>query len=410
MGAYLQTLKTDAPKMKLTDTKCKSAKPADKTQKLSDGKGLYLEITPKGAKYWRLKYRINGKEKRLALGVYPTVTLREAREATDTARKRVSEGVDPSVEKKVQKQQALTNSENTFKMVALEWHRTKNNQWTQKYGHTIMRRLEANIFPALGNRPIAEITPPELLDALRQIEKRGSYDVLKRTTQVCGQIFRYGIQTGRCDRDAAADLKGALKTAPTNHFRTIDLKQLPAFLKALERNEARIYERTRRAVWLSLYTFCRPVEIRTARWSDIDFESKLWTIPAERMKMKRDHIVPLSTQVIKLLKEQQQEVAPLNTDWVFPSQNKLKDPMSDGTVNKAIKRLGFGKEMVAHGFRALARTTIREELGYDSEVIEKQLAHKSAGSLGEAYDRTQFIGKRKKMMQEWAGFIDKRGK
>jgi integrase len=288
----------------------------------------------------------------------------------------------------------------------LEWHRTKNNQWTQKYGHTIMRRLEMNIFPALGNRPIAEISPPELLDVLRKIEKRGSYDVLKRTTQVCGQIFRYGIQTGRCERDASADLKGALRTAQTSHFRTINIKQLPDFLKALERNEARIFERTRRAVYLSLYTFCRPVEIRTARWEDIDFDAKLWTIPAHMMKMKRDHVVPLSTQVIDLLKEQQKEVAPFNTEWVFPSQYKIKNPMSDGTVNKAIKRLGFGKDMVAHGFRALARTTIREKLGYDSEVIEKQLAHRSAGSLGEAYDRTQFLKERRRMMQDWADYIN----
>jgi len=269
-----------------------------------------------------------------------------------------------------------------------------------------MRRLEMNIFPTLGNRPVSDISAPELLECLRIIEKRGSYDVLKRTTQLCGQIFRYGIQTGRCDRDPAADLRGALRIAPNKHFRTLDLKQLPAFIKALERNEARIYERTRRAVWLSLYTFCRPVEIRTARWSDIDFNAKLWTIPANMMKMKRDHIIPLSKQVIKILKEQQEEVAPFKTEWVFPSQNKIKNPMSDGTVNKAIKRLGFGQDMVAHGFRALARTTIREQLEYDSEVIEKQLAHKSAGSLGEAYDRTQFIEKRKKMMRDWADYID----
>ena len=392
--------------MKLTDKQCKSAEAKEKPYKLSDGKGLYLEVTPKSAKYWRMKYRINGKEKRLALGVYPEITLKQARIATDKARELISQDIDPSADKKAKKKKARTNSENTFKSVALEWHKTKNKQWTHQYGHTIMRRLEANIFPALGNRPIADITPPELLDVLRLIEKRGSYDVLKRATQVCGQIFGYGIQTGRCERDASADLKGALQVAQSSHFRTIDLKQLPDFLKALERNEARIYERTRRAVWLSLYTFCRPVEIRTARWSDIDFEARLWTIPASMMKMKRDHIVPLSKQVVKLLKDQQAEVAPLNTDWVFPSQNKLKDSMSDGTVNKAIKRLGFGKDMVAHGFRALARTTIREELDYDSEVIEKQLAHKSAGSLGEAYDRTLFKEKRKAMMQDWADYID----
>ena len=394
--------------MPLTNTACINAKPKDRQYKKSDGGGLYLLVRPTGSKLWQMKYRFLGKEKTLSIGQFPDVGLGQARKARDGARELLAldPPQDPMAKKQGDKIEAIRNSNNTFEHVAREWHKTKNNQWTQKYAHTVMRRLEANIFPTLGNRPIAEITPPELLDVLRKIEKRGSYDVLKRATQVCGQIFRYGIQTGRCDRDAAADLKGALQTAQTNHFRTLNLKQLPDFLKALERNEARIYERTRRAVWLSLYTFCRPVEIRTACWSHINFKTKLWTIPAENMKMKRDHIVPLSKQVIKLLQEQQKEVAPLNTDWVFPSQNKLKDPMSDGTVNKAIKRLGFGKEMVAHGFRALARTTIREELDYDSEVIEKQLAHKSAGSLGEAYDRTQFIDKRKDMMQDWVDYID----
>jgi integrase len=392
--------------MKLTDKQCKSVKGKEKPYKLFDGKGLYLEVMPSGSKYWRFKYRLNGKEKRLAIGVYPEVTLKQARTATDKARELMADGLDPSFEKKAKKNTAKENAQNTFKAVAQEWHRTKNNQWTYTYGHTIMRRLEMNIFPALGNRPISEITPPELLSVLRQIEKRGSYDVLKRTTQVCGQIFRYGIQTGRCERDSSADLKGALRTAQTSHFRTIELKQLPDFIEALKINKARIFERTRRAVWLSLYTFCRPVEIRTARWNDIDFDNNIWTIPAENMKMKRDHIIPLSWQVIALLKEQQEEVAPFNTEWVFPSQNKLKNPMSDGTVNKAIKRLGFGKDLVAHGFRALARTTIREQLEYDSEIIEKQLAHKSGGSLGEAYDRTQFIDKRITMMQDWADFAD----
>lgn len=394
--------------MKLTNTACKNAKPESRQYKRFDGGGLYLLVTPTGSKLWRLKYRYLGIEKTLSIGSYPEVSLADARKAREAAKALLAQNPpkDPSASKSDAKREALNQTKNTFEAIAREWHKTKNNQWTHKYGHTLMRRLEMNIFPTLGNRPIADITSPELLECLRIIEKRGSYDVLKRTTQVCGQIFRYGIQTGRCERDPAADLRGALTTTPTNHFRTINLKQLPQFLEALKQNKARIFERTRRAVWLSLYTFCRPVEIRTARWDDIDFETKLWTIPAYMMKMKRDHIVPLSKQVIALLKEQKEEVAPLNTPWVFPSQNKIKNPMSDGTVNKAIKRLGFGDDLVAHGFRALARTTIREQLEYDSEVIEKQLAHKSAGSLGEAYDRTQFITKRKKMMQDWADFID----
>ncbi len=348
--------------MKLTNTACKNAKPEKKQYKRFDGGGLYLLVRPNGSKLWQLKYRYLGTEKTLSIGPYPSVKLADARKARDNAKALLakSPSIDPMAFKIEAKREAINQNNNTFETVAREWHKTKGNQWSFKYGHTLMRRLEANVFPILGNRPIADIKAPELLDCLRVIEKRGSYDVLKRTTQVCGQIFRYGIQTGRCERDPAADLKGALKAASTNHFRTIDLKELPAFLEALKLNKARIFERTRRATWLSIYTFCRPVEIRTAKWKDIDFEAKLWTIPAECMKMKRDHIVPLSKQVMQLLKEQKEEIGAMNTEWVFPSQNKLKNPMSDGTVNKAIKRLGFGEKMVAHGFRALARTTIRE--------------------------------------------------
>lgn len=219
-------------------------------------------------------------------------------------------------------------------------------------------------------------------------------------------MFRYGIQTGKCERDAAADLKGALKTRKTEHFRTIDAKDIPAFIRAVEVNDARLYARTQRAIKLSMLTFCRPGEIRQARWSEIDIEEKLWTIPAEKMKARRDHLVPLSRQALAVLKEQKEETGALNTDYVFPSQIYPRQCMSDGTVVRAINRLGFGSKMVAHGFRALARTTIREKLGYDSEIIERQLAHKESGPLGEAYDRTQFLDKRRKMMQHWADYLD----
>lgn len=392
--------------MKLTDTKCKNAKAEEKPQKLFDGKGLYLEISPKGAKYWRLKYRINKKEKRLALGVYPEVTLKEARAKTDEARKQIAEGIDPSFEKQLQKTINQKLSENTFEAVALEWHEVQSERWSEKYAYKIMQGLKKNVFPFIGKRPIAEITPPELLACLKNTENRGSYDIAGRTKQICGQIFRYGIQTGRCERDSSADLKGALKTKKTEHMRTIDCEQIPEFFHALKTNKARLFERTINAVWLSLYTFCRPQEIRMARWQDIDFANATWSIPAEIMKMKKPHIVPLSKQAIKVLEAQKQECAILNSPWVFPSQIRPKNPMSDGTVNKAIKRLGYGKEMVAHGFRALARTTIEECLGYEGEVIEKQLSHKTKNPLGEAYNRTQFLDKRKKMMQDWADYVD----
>lgn len=229
-----------------------------------------------------------------------------------------------------------------------------------------------------------------------------------RARELSGQVFRYGIQTGRCERDAAADLRGALRTRKVEHFRTIDEKQIPDFLKALKCNDARLFERTRRAVWLSLLTFGRPGEIRQCCWSQIDFDDALWRVPTGLMKMRKDHIVPLSKQALTILREQKEETGHINTDYVFPSQVDPKKCMSDGTVNRAIQRLGFGEDMVAHGLRALARTVIRERLGFDGEVIEKQLSHKTKNPLGEAYDRTQFLDQRKVMMQVWADFIDEK--
>ncbi len=393
--------------MVLTNTACEKAKAKEKPYKLADGGGLYLLVKANGTRHWRLKYRFLGKEKLLALGTYPLVTLAEAREGREKAKKLLSldPPIDPVSQKSENKRQALQNATNTFKAVAHEWHETNVERWTDTYADKVLKGLELNAFPHIGNRPIKDITPPELLECLRKIEKRGSFDISNRTKQICGQIFRYGIQTGKCERDAAADLRGALKTRKTEHFRTIDAKEIPKLIHALERNEARLFERTRRAVWLSLLTFTRPVEIRTARWDEIDFEEKLWSIPAHKMKMRRDHLVPLSERAVSFLKEQQEESQVFNTPWVFPSHIRPKNPMSDGTVNKAIRLLGFGDDMVAHGFRALARTTIREKLGYDSEIIERQLAHKASGPLGEAYDRTQFLPERIKMMQDWADYI-----
>jgi len=393
-------------KMKLTDTACKNAKPRDRAYKMFDGGGLYLEVMPNGSKLWRVKYRYLGKERRLSLGAYPLITLAEAREGREEIKKLLAKDIDPATAKLERKREIVRNVENTFQAVALEWLEIQKSRVSEGYVQAIQKRLENNIFPYLGSRPIAQITPPELLEVLRKIEKRGKLETTSRLKQLCGQIFRYGIQTGKCERDAAADLKGALKTKKTEHFRTIDAKDIPAFIAALEKNEARLYARTRRAIWLSMLTFCRPGEIRQARWEEIDFEEAIWAIPGSKMKMGRDHIVPLSKQAVAILREQQEETGALNTPWVFPSQIKPRQCMSDGTVVRAIDRLGFGEKMVAHGFRALARTTIREKLGYDSEVIERQLAHKASGPLGMAYDRTEFLDKRKKMMQEWANFLE----
>lgn len=365
-----------------------------------------MEVMPNGSKLWRLKYRYLGAERRLSLGAYPLVTLAEARESRDEIKKLLMKEIDPATAKREKKNNIIRNAENTFQAAALEWCENQKDRWSEGYAQKIKRCLEMNTFPYIGARPISQITPPELLECLRRVEKREALHIAGKTKQICGMVFRYGIQTGKCERDASADLKGALKTKKTTHYRTIDAPVITKFLQALERNEARIFERTRRAVWLSLLTFQRPGEIRQAQWSEINFETKEWHIAAHKMKMRRDHIVPLSRQALAILKEQKEETGHLNTDFVFPSQIRPKQAMSDGTVNKAIQRLGFGDDMVAHGFRALARTTIREKLGYDSEIIEKQLAHKTSNPLGEAYDRTQFLPQRKKMMQHWSDYLD----
>jgi integrase len=409
LGVYLGYQKSGlGVSLTLTVTACKNAKAKDKPYKMADGGGLYLLVNPNGSKYWRMKYRFLGLEKLMAFGTFPAVSLIDARATRDKAKKLLASTppIDPMARKEEALSAALRKAENSFKAVALEWHANHKERWSEGYAQKIMRCLEINLFPEIGNKPIADITPPKLLECLRKVEKRDALDIAAKCKQISSMIFRYGIQTGKCERDAAADLKGALKTRRIKHYAAFEAKDLPKFLNALERNEARLFERTRRAIWLSLLTFQRPGEIRQAQWSEIDFDEKVWRIAADKMKMRRDHLVPLSKQAIAVLMEQKAETAQLNTDWVFPSQVRPKQPMSDGTVNTALKRLGFGGETVAHGFRALARTTIREEIGHDSEVIEKQLAHKTRNPLGEAYDRTQFLAQRTKMMQEWSDYLE----
>lgn len=262
--------------MKLNDTKCRNAKPDSKAYKIFDGGGLYLEVMPNGSKLWRVKYRYLSTEKRLSLGAYPLITLAEAREGRDEIKKLLAKDIDPATAKREKKSEMIRNAENTFKAVALEWIEIQKSRWSDSYAKKVERRLEMHTFPYIGSRPVSQINPPELLECLRRVEKTEALDMAGRVKQVCGQIFRYGVATGRCERDPAADLKGALRTAKTEHFRTLEAKDLPGFLKALERNEARLYERTRRAIWLSLLTFCRPGEIRQAQWSEIDLKEAQW--------------------------------------------------------------------------------------------------------------------------------------
>lgn len=386
---------------------CNSLGPKEKPYKKFDGGGLYLEVMPNGNKLWRYKYYFQGKEKRFSLGKYPIVTLVNAREKKLQAQRLLEQGIDPSRNKIAKEKLARRGNNNTFELLAREWYGKKKDGWSGSHAKNVLHRLEGNVFPHIGKAPVKKITAPDLLEVLQIMEDRNALEVASRTRQICAQVFRYAVQTGRCENNPAIHLNGALKTGKAKHFPALDIKEVPGFLKALERNEARLFSRTRRAIRLSLLTFARPGEIRQCQWEHVNLKDAIWTVPGELMKSGRDHIVPLSTQSIRVLLEQQEETGRFETPWVFPGQVRPLKPMSDGTVNMGIKRLGYHQRMTAHGFRALARTAIREKLNYYPDIIEAQLAHKPAGPLGAAYDRAQFLDERKKMMQDWADYLDK---
>jgi len=389
----------------LTTKQIGNAKPTKKPYRLFDGLGLYVEIAPNGGKYWRLKYLFLGKEKRLAFGKYPEVSLLEAREKRDAARKLLADNVDPGVAKAERKNAALIKAATTFELVTREWHQNHKERWTTIYARDILHRLEMDIFPQLGRLPISDIKPIQLLGALRRIEDRGAPEMARRALQYCGQVFRYAVITERAGRDITSDLKGALKPFKKGHYATIDTDDLPEFLQAFERNEARLYAHTQQAIKLLMLTFVRTGELIGARWDEFNFNTKEWIIPAERMKMKRPHIVPLARQTIELLKARKEQTG--KWEWVFSNVAHPTRHMSNNTILGAIRRLGYKGRMTGHGFRALAMSTIKEKLGYRHEVVDRQLAHAPANKVDAAYDRAKFLDERRKMMQEWADYLDK---
>ncbi|MBU6297977.1 MAG: integrase arm-type DNA-binding domain-containing protein [Alphaproteobacteria bacterium] len=391
--------------MPLTDSACKSARPKPKAYKRADIHGLYLHVAPNGSRYWRLKYRFLGKERVLALGVYPEVSLAEAREKRAVARKLLADGIDPSSAKRETKQRAILNATNTFEAVAREWHEHNLERWTPAYAKEILHRLEMDIFPVIGRRPVADITPLILLDALRKIERRGAHEMAHRATQYCGQIFRYAVVTGRVERNPTTDLKGALKPVRHSHFAALEPKDLPGFLQALERNEARLFNQTRLAIQLMMLTFVRTGELIKATWKEFDLDGAEWSIPAERMKMGKPHLVPLSRQAVAVIRQLHQMKTPAS-DWVFSSLSKPRQHMSNNTILKALERMGYKGRMTGHGFRALAMTTIKENLRFPHEVVDRQLAHAPRNAVDAAYDRTKFIDERRRMMQAWADYLD----
>jgi integrase len=388
--------------MLLKDTAIRNARPKEKQYKLYDEKGLYL-LVKKAGKYFRFDYRYAGKRKTLSLGVYPGVKLAEARERLDNARKLLQNDIDPAQYKKETKAMRKDQAVNSFEAIAREWFTKNKHIWTEGHSRTIIRRLELNIFPWLGSRPVASISAPELLAALRRIEYRGALETAHRVKQICGQVFRYAIATGRAERDPSADLRGAL--APVKHGRmaTItDPKKIGELLRAIDGYEGTPVAKC--ALKLAPLVFVRPGELRHAEWAEIDLDSSEWRIPADKMKMKNPHIVPLSTQAVEILTE----IQPVTGEgrYVFPSIRTYSRPMSNNTVLAALRRMGYTKEeMSGHGFRAMASTVLHEQ-GWPSDIIERQLAHAERNSIKAAYNHAQHFPERRKMMQAWADYLD----
>lgn len=391
--------------MALTDPKIKQAKPKDRGYKLSDSRGLYLLVTKTGAKYWRLKYRFLNKEKVLALGVYPAVTLKQARKACDTAKDQLEQGIDPAQARKAKKAELTEAQSNNLEALTREWHLQQTKKWSQSYSEKVLRSVERDIFPHIGTLPLDHITPPQLLAVLRRVESRGAIESAHRLKQTVGQVFRFAVATGRAQRDITPDLKGALSTHKKQHFPAItEPAQVGRLLNMLDAYEGT--STVRAALKLAPLVFVRPKELRHAEWQEIDFDKKEWRIPAAKMKMGVDHIVPLSSQALEVLEEQQR----ITGHWggyVFPSARSPRRPMSDNAILSAFRNMGISKdEMTGHGFRAMARTILDEILGERVELIEHQLAHAVKDSLGRAYNRTTHLPQRKNMMQRWADYLD----
>ncbi len=388
--------------MPLTDTAIRNAKPEDKPYKLTDGRGLYLLVNKSG-KYFRWDYRFAGKRKTLALGVYPDIRLKAAREKHEDLRRLLAQGIDPIEYKKQAKAQSLSETTNSFETVAREWFLKNKHVWTEKHAQTIISRLENNIFPWLGGKETSSITAPMLLESLRRIEDRGAVETAHRVKQICGQVFRYAIATGRGERDPSADLKGALPPTKPKHMATITSPdKIGELMRAIDGYQGNLI--TRCALKFAPLTFVRPGELRHAEWVEINIDEQVWKIPAEKMKMRSVHIVPLSRQAIVVL----EEILPLTGDgkYVFPSLRTGSRPMSENTVLAALRRMGYAKEeMTGHGFRGMASTVLHEK-GWSTDVIERQLAHAESNSVKAAYNHAQHLPERRKMMQWWADYLD----
>ena len=381
--------------MPLNDMQIRRAKPEVKAYTLGDGQGLSLLVEPNGSKSWRFRYRYAGKPKMISLGVYPTITLAEARARRDEARKIVAEGKNPSEVRKEQKLALRIQSENAFEKIAREWHQMKSAKWSAGYASDIIEAFQNDIFPYVGTRPVGEIKPLELLNVLRKIEKRGALEKMRKVRQRCSEVFRYAIATGRAEFNPAADLSSALEVHKSNHFPFLKSDEIPDFLRALDSYAGSRLVQI--ATKLLMVTGVRTIELRAALWQDFDLDNPIWQIPAERMKMRRSHLVPLSTQSLGFLNELKSMTG--NYRYVFPGRNDPNKPMSEASINQLIKRIGYGGKVTGHGFRHMFSTLLHEQ-GFNSNWIEIQLAHVDKNSVRGTYNHAQYLEQRRQML-EW---------
>ena len=387
--------------MKLNARQVEAAKPKDKAYKLADGGGLYLFVKPNGSRYWRLKYRIDGKEKLLALGVYPTISLAAARSKRDEAKKDISGGIDPNEVRKEEKRSRDVLTKNTFQEIALEWHTSKVKKWSEGYATDILEAFHNDVFPYIGKQPIAEIKPLELLNVLRRMEGRGATEKAKKVRQRCGEVFRYAIVTGRAEYNPAPDLTSAMSGHESTHYPFLTPAELPKFFQSLSEytGSALIVLAAR----LLIITGIRTGELRAATWSEIRFDDQVWEIPAGRMKMRRGHIVPLSIQAITILQQLKEMTG--RYPLVFPGRNDPRKSISEASINQVFKRIGYAGKVTGHGFRHTMSTILHEQ-GYNTAWIETQLAHVDKNNIRGTYNHAQYLDGRREMLQWYADYMD----
>lgn len=386
--------------MKLNARQVETAKPKEKPYKMADGGGLYLLVKTNGSRYWRLKYRIDGKEKLLALGVYPDVSLADARAKRDEARKGIAGGIDPLEVKKEQKVEREAQVKNTFQEIALEWHSMKVRKWSAGYASDILEAFNKDVFPFIGQRPVADIKPLELLNVLKKMEDRGATEKAKKVRQRCGEVFRYAIVTGRAEYNPAPDLTSAMQGHESTHYPFLTTEELPAFFKALAGYSGS--ELMVLAARLLIITGLRTGELRGALWSEIDTDKALWEISAERMKMRRPHIIPLSTQALAIIEQIRAMTGQL--PLLFPGRNDPSKTMSEASINQVFKRIGYTGRVTGHGFRHTMSTVLHEQ-GYNTAWIETQLAHVDKNAIRGTYNHAQYLDGRREMLQWYADYM-----